>query len=619
MQIEKLSKNIIPKTHSNSVKGIIKIFYYCNSYCVFCHSEDNKIYKASLAKAKEKIDWAIDIGIDQILFSGGEPTIYSGFKELVEYAITKGLSTGIISNGRTLANEDLVYFLLKNKANYFYLSLHGYNAKLNDKITESEGSWQQAITGFKNLIRISQEKNIDIDLTINCVLTTENISTATEMVHFLHSIGIAKMKFSYPQSKGRAKEGNITWGIPTIEDAVKIIESCITLGSHLGIKVYYDGIPFCFFQAHYRLMVENLQTHRIFYMIEIYEKKWFETDEGPREKNSECQSCSFTEICNGYLEKSKFDKVKPISEPIPNYFSLYRTFEKEIEYGTSDQQVSSNLFCLKEDSQIQTKSLPQRRIFIQQEQKFICYEAEDNFFNNHNFLKAKEKNQLFYLPNNSSSTRSDNFSIFDLLKIKKKDHCNQCDLQCPGIYTLSQESYSNNLDPLRAYLNSLKGQGKILEIGCGELLLTKSLVDENYYAIEPNKDIFEACKREFPQGNFFHSGIENFNFENNFFDFVLLVGSYNHISILSHALDKIYKLLKKQAKVIIIENKLFGLLNEKSLPIHSDLVNQWGNYEHYRNHNALQAKESMLQYNFTINHCGDIIKNNNFWYIEAVK
>ena len=160
--MQQLLHDVTP-TVNHSVKGIIKIFYYCNSYCVFCHSEDNKIYKADLTKAKNKIDLAIETGIDQILFSGGEPTIYPGFRELVEYAVSKELFTGIISNGRTLSNEELVFFLLENKANYFYLSLHGYNAQLNDEITESEGSWQEAIDGFKNLIRISNQLNIKID------------------------------------------------------------------------------------------------------------------------------------------------------------------------------------------------------------------------------------------------------------------------------------------------------------------------------------------------------------------------------------------------------------------------------------------------------------------------
>lgn len=96
----------------NIKKGIMpaprfaKIYptYECNKRCDYCLyknlTKTKKIYPFNALK--NLIDELKEIGVKAIEFSGGEPTLYPNFEDIVNYIKSKGLELGVLTNGSTI-------------------------------------------------------------------------------------------------------------------------------------------------------------------------------------------------------------------------------------------------------------------------------------------------------------------------------------------------------------------------------------------------------------------------------------------------------------------------------------------------------------------------------------
>ena len=82
---------------------------YCNFTCPYCRGLKDEIYgnrsikQLSLSEVKSNIDlWCLNEPLENIRFSGGEPTLHKDIVEIVSYAKHKGIKRIAIStNGST--------------------------------------------------------------------------------------------------------------------------------------------------------------------------------------------------------------------------------------------------------------------------------------------------------------------------------------------------------------------------------------------------------------------------------------------------------------------------------------------------------------------------------------
>lgn len=113
-------------------------------------------------------------------FSGGEPFLYPGLMDLIEYAKGKGFSTSVITNGWTLSAiaEDLVS-LGVNRIN---VSIDGPEA-VHDLVRRKMGSFRRAVEGLR-AVREAREKagKKHPRLTINCTVTPQNFAYMNDIV-----------------------------------------------------------------------------------------------------------------------------------------------------------------------------------------------------------------------------------------------------------------------------------------------------------------------------------------------------------------------------------------------------------------------------------------------------
>lgn len=82
---------------------VLELTYACNSACYNC-STNSHLKKAgssymNLDATRKAIDYALQYGIDYVLFTGGEPTLVSYLPTIVDYAHSKGMKTRVNTNG----------------------------------------------------------------------------------------------------------------------------------------------------------------------------------------------------------------------------------------------------------------------------------------------------------------------------------------------------------------------------------------------------------------------------------------------------------------------------------------------------------------------------------------
>ena len=93
----------------------IKIGFGCNNHCLFCVQGDKRDF--CFHKEKEEVEKSMDEakadGHNEVVFTGGEPTLHPDFLDLVRYAKKVGFKEiQIQTNGRLFAYKD---FCLKTK------------------------------------------------------------------------------------------------------------------------------------------------------------------------------------------------------------------------------------------------------------------------------------------------------------------------------------------------------------------------------------------------------------------------------------------------------------------------------------------------------------------------
>jgi radical SAM protein with 4Fe4S-binding SPASM domain len=128
----------------------LKVTNKCNLKCSFCYENsgvtDEKITKEEFDLVLSNL---INLEIKKLQFTGGEPLLHSGLKEMVVQSTKYFDVVEIYTNG-TLIDENWCKFFKKNKIRVI-ISLHSYIPDEHDKITLVHGSQNKVINSIELL------------------------------------------------------------------------------------------------------------------------------------------------------------------------------------------------------------------------------------------------------------------------------------------------------------------------------------------------------------------------------------------------------------------------------------------------------------------------------------
>ncbi|HET6585843.1 MAG TPA: radical SAM protein, partial [Nannocystaceae bacterium] len=271
------------------MKALIKVGYGCNEHCTFCHTQELREIQGDASEVDAKIDRAKALGHTMVVLSGGEPTIRA---ELVRWAgrvARLDMDFGLVTNGLALAYEELVERLLALRLRYVYMSLHSGDPRVHDRVVRSD-SFGAATRALANLT------GRGLDLTVNCVVTRQNMGHLASLVDLVAPIRDARLKFSAVEPKGGAMRA-LDSVVPRLADAAAYVRTALSLGQErMPGRVRHGGFPLCLVPG-FEGLYDDLRTHGFASMVEIGEPDFFPVDDRNKLHPPKCGECRLRGPC----------------------------------------------------------------------------------------------------------------------------------------------------------------------------------------------------------------------------------------------------------------------------------------------------------------------------------
>lgn len=164
---------------------LLELTYNCNLDCSFCYNEKNLRGKALSRKQYLALFRDLrNMGVFNLILSGGEPLAHKDFFFLGRQARDMGFVIRIKSNGHAL--HPATARRLKEEVDPFIIeiSIHGSCANTHDRQTRVQGSFEQLIKNLHTL------KALKLRFQLNSVLTCWNEDEIAEMYSLAEKLGV---------------------------------------------------------------------------------------------------------------------------------------------------------------------------------------------------------------------------------------------------------------------------------------------------------------------------------------------------------------------------------------------------------------------------------------------
>lgn len=178
----------------------------CNLKCVMCtqirHSEDIPDHLAWYDPRRELAlaDW---VGLlDQVTsfrprvhLTGGEPTVYPHFPDLVREIKARGLFMRLTTNGTRLAGA--AELLVSSGVEIVVVSLDG-PAEIHNRIRGQKAVFERATAGLRALVESRRRHGRAAPIiTINCTISLDNLASVDQMVPLALDLGADILQFHH--------------------------------------------------------------------------------------------------------------------------------------------------------------------------------------------------------------------------------------------------------------------------------------------------------------------------------------------------------------------------------------------------------------------------------------
>ena len=199
-----------------------EISHRCPLSCAYCSNPIELIEKNKELDTDtwlRIIDEAADLGIHQIHFSGGEPTVRKDLEQMVEHAHKRKLYTNLITSAVLLTRERLEK--LKK------LGLEHVQVSFQDSENENANRIGNFKGGHEKKLEIAKlVREFDMPLTINAVMHRQNLHHLDDMIKMSVDLDADRLEVANVQYYGWALKNRAAF-MPTknqLEASMEIVE-----------------------------------------------------------------------------------------------------------------------------------------------------------------------------------------------------------------------------------------------------------------------------------------------------------------------------------------------------------------------------------------------------------
>ena len=321
--------------------------YACNQKCICCPCEkDQRLKKViEIKELQKEIDRMVEIGVTDVTVSGGEPTVYPNFFEVITYLVNKDLNIHILSNSEKFANIEFAKKFVettRGKNVTVTTTFHSYKELEHEKQNGSKGSFNRSLNGLKFL----DENNIQVSLK-QCI-TSYNYKDLKNFIKFLTDNFSARAEIQFwgidlcgmDEKSARKYFVEFKEIKPYIEEALDYFESINTNRNQL---LTLNNLPLCMFDCYYWNYF-TLPSNRYYIDYKDQEEHSFSQNFGL--PFIACKSCNFAKYCKGtYLSVYDMFGNSVIEKPA-NENVLLQYKPKYIRYNEKNiNKLSFSIYC----------------------------------------------------------------------------------------------------------------------------------------------------------------------------------------------------------------------------------------------------------------------------------
>ncbi|MFE0179091.1 StsB family radical SAM/SPASM domain sactipeptide maturase [Streptomyces sp. NPDC059002] len=178
----------------------------CNLRCPYCYASSEKCLPGELSTGESLalVDQIADMGVQLLIFTGGEPMLRKDLFEIAEYARARGLTLNIITNGTMIRKPEIA----RRIADLFQtvtMSMDGGTAELHER-TRGKGTFARTSHALQLL------NEAGVTPVINHVITEDNVEHLDKMAEFVSAFRVQRVRTMYHSNLGRATTDTFNFG-----------------------------------------------------------------------------------------------------------------------------------------------------------------------------------------------------------------------------------------------------------------------------------------------------------------------------------------------------------------------------------------------------------------------
>jgi MoaA/NifB/PqqE/SkfB family radical SAM enzyme len=297
----------------------------CNCNCIICGASWPFRPNLSTKEAIDRLQLGIDIGLLEVVFSGGEATLRSDLLELIQIACKIGYTSVILlSNGRCLSDITYLDALAQAGVTGIGVSLHGHTVELHEQITQTPGSFEQTVEGITTL----QYHLPGVPLSVNYVICGTNYRFTKDIISFLVQLKVRLIQVTYVVPVGRAigiyympTMPSMSEALPYVRDGVSLFMKTYRKESNASISLAF--FPYCILRD-LVIFSGDISQSESYFATEIGEIIPVDTEISRQQmkiKRTKCIFCSFYSHCDGvwkeYIDAKGWAEFEPIVDYDP--------------------------------------------------------------------------------------------------------------------------------------------------------------------------------------------------------------------------------------------------------------------------------------------------------------
>lgn len=257
----------------------------CNINCLHCTKNKKKANKL-LEQIKNEL-LAIAKRTNSITFPCAEPAMRKDIMEIIRYANRLDLTRiRLETNGMIFCYRNFTKEIVESGVEKIIVHFFSHHKDKYEAVTQTEGSFDQAIDGLKNLLKLRPGL-----VTAKIRIFDYNYEDLADMVNFLLDLNVKEFYFEY--------EPNDKVGVPNLDALETHLRKALLILKKINVPFCVTGVPYCK-MADFEEAIDEI--HHPFDEIMTMDGDLINVGKERRKKkhkNNICKKCKYDNICEG--------------------------------------------------------------------------------------------------------------------------------------------------------------------------------------------------------------------------------------------------------------------------------------------------------------------------------